>query len=418
MSTRLYVVMNGQLIGDVEKSGTHRIRFRYALDDPTGYTPLSVSMPGPRGRYREHALSPWLEGLLPDRPATVSSWRRQFGLPANADAYDLLHFVGEDVQGAAQFVREERLEAVLAGGEGALIPMTDEQVAAALRRAQADLPVTSGSGPEGKFSLAGAQAKLAVHKTEDGWANPSGVVPSTCIIKPAMPTLKDQDLVEAVTMKAARLVGLNVAAVELAMLADARALVVHRYDRLRLIDGTWVRVHQEDMNQALGLPPHKKYQSQGGASAAEVAALLREHSSAPETDQHDLVRALLFNWLICGTDAHARNFSLLLSGDQVRLAPLYDLNSYLAYDQGAGLDLSMSVQGFFRASLITPQMWASEAYLLGVSPEWIVGEIQRLAAEIPAAFGNAASQLQDWTATSAVIDRLLENVSRRCARWA
>jgi serine/threonine-protein kinase HipA len=37
--------------------------------------------------------------------------------------------------------------------------------------------------------------------------------------------------------------------------------------------------------------------------------------------------ALMVNWLICGTDAHAKNYSLLLAGRQVRLAPLYDVAS-------------------------------------------------------------------------------------------
>ena len=32
-----------------------------------------------------------------------------------------------------------------------------------------------------------------------------------------------------------------------------------------------------------------------------------------------------------GTDGHAKNYSLLLAGDQVRLAPLYDIASALPY---------------------------------------------------------------------------------------
>ena len=41
--------------------------------------------------------------------------------------------------------------------------------------------------------------------------------------------------------------------------------------------------------------------------------------------------ALIWNWLIAGTDAHAKNYSLLLAGGQVRLAPLYDIASALPY---------------------------------------------------------------------------------------
>jgi len=44
-----------------------------------------------------------------------------------------------------------------------------------------------------------------------------------------------------------------------------------------------------------------------------------------------LIDALAWNWLIAGTDAHAKNYSLLLAGNDVRLAPLYDVASALPY---------------------------------------------------------------------------------------
>jgi len=41
---------------------------------------------------------------------------------------------------------------------------------------------------------------------------------------------------------------------------------------------------------------------------------------------------VIFNFLIGGTDAHAKNVSLLIAGrGQVRLAPCYDLISILPY---------------------------------------------------------------------------------------
>lgn len=41
--------------------------------------------------------------------------------------------------------------------------------------------------------------------------------------------------------------------------------------------------------------------------------------------------ASIWNWLIAGTDAHAKNYSPLLAGNQVRLVPLYDVASALPY---------------------------------------------------------------------------------------
>ncbi len=40
--------------------------------------------------------------------------------------------------------------------------------------------------------------------------------------------------------------------------------------------------------------------------------------------------ALALNRLLAGSDAHAKNYSLLLSGTQVRLAPLYDVGERVA----------------------------------------------------------------------------------------
>ena len=42
-----------------------------------------------------------------------------------------------------------------------------------------------------------------------------------------------------------------------------------------------------------------------------------------------LLGMLVFNWLIAGTDAHAKNYGLVLSATNARLAPLYDVASAL-----------------------------------------------------------------------------------------
>lgn len=105
--------------------------------------------------------------------------------------------------------------------------------------------------------------------------------------------------------------------------------MVERYDRIRQRD-RWVRIHQEDLCQALGIHPARKYENEGGPNAAKIVELLRSQSSAPEEDISSFVDSLIFNWLIAGTDAHAKNFSLLLgSQGAVRLAPFYDLASVL-----------------------------------------------------------------------------------------
>jgi hypothetical protein len=83
--------------------------------------------------------------------------------------------------------------------------------------------------------------------------------------------------------------------------------------------------HQEDICQALGVSPDRRYQRGGGGpGAARIVALFRQHQTPAQAEEsvETFCCALAFNWAVYGPDAHAKNDSLLLSGAQVRLAPM------------------------------------------------------------------------------------------------
>jgi len=111
---------------------------------------------------------------------------------------------------------------------------------------------------------------------------------------------------------------------------DEIAVVIERYDRVRTRSG-WRRVHQEDMCQAFAIPPSRKYENEGGPGIRNIVELLRTYSTSPSEDVGTFVDSVAFNWLIGGTDAHAKNYSLLINAERVRLAPLYDITSVLPY---------------------------------------------------------------------------------------
>ena len=74
---------------------------------------------------------------------------------------------------------------------------------------------------------------------------------------------------------------------------------------------------------SLGLHPSRKYQNEGGPKPPRHRRP-PVPGNAPQEAQKAIRRfldALLWNWIIVGTDAHAKNYSLLLHGGQVRLAP-------------------------------------------------------------------------------------------------
>ena len=374
----LHVVMHGQEIAHLTSSREGRVRLTY-LEGATSVTRgLSYSLPASGVEYRGERVANWLGCLLPDRSEVLTRWRARYGLK-RLDAYALLWHVGEDVAGAAQFIRPERLG--LLGDSGGTRPITEEEIAARIRSLVADAASWAPSAGTGQFSLAGAQAKFALAETPDGWVEPSGQLPTTHIFKPAIPNMADQDLNEHLTMRLAREVGLPVAPTRLVEFDGARALVVTRFDRYRDSHGAWHRVHQEDAVQALGLGPLRKFESQGGPGVRAVAELLTLAVSGghAQEDVHTFLDAVAFNWLTFGTDAHARNYALLHHGPSTRLAPLYDLNSFLPYASERPSHLAMRI-GFTETNpaAVSRRDWGELARDCRVDEDALVARVRLL----------------------------------------
>ncbi len=394
MVDRLDVRIGRDRVGTLERTANGLLRFAYDEDwlERADATPLSVSMPLRSGAFEHDTVHPYLWGLLPDNEAVVDRWARTYQCsPSNVFA--LLANVGTDVAGAAQYLlpgaaSEEAAEATYEW-------LTDGEVADLLREVGEDVTAWHPLHDQGRWSLAGAQAKIALaHDPQRGWAIPGGRAPTTHILKPAIARLKDHDLNELLCIRAASKLGLVTEEAELGHFGDQRALVVKRYDRLPGDDGQIVRLHQEDLCQALGVHPNRKYQSDGGPSAIDVLQVLRDNSTAVTTDVRRLVDALAYHWLILGTDAHAKNYSLLLSGQQVRLAPLYDLASlapYVSYAPKA--KLAQKVGGEYRAGKISDGHWVKLARAARIDPPELLERITELAAQLPLAFDAALEDL-------------------------
>jgi serine/threonine-protein kinase HipA len=179
-----------------------------------------------------------------------------------------------------------------------------------------------------------------------------------------------------------------------------------------------VRVHQEDLCQALGIPPTEKYQNDGGPSPATIASLLRSAMPPRVADEAvwRFADALIWNWLIAGTDGHAKNYSLLLAGDQVRFAPLYDIASALPYGMHEKkLRLAMKIGGDYR---IFPERntWPEAARELGLDPEALVDRVRTLGSLLPVAFAEAAKAPDVVALARPMPDVLVSLVTERAGR--
>jgi serine/threonine-protein kinase HipA len=182
-----------------------------------------------------------------------------------------------------------------------------------------------------------------------------------------------------------------------------------------------LRLHQEDLCQALGLLPTLKYQNEGGPSPQTIVDLLRAHSSQPQEDVTTFLGALIFNWLIAGTDGHAKNYSLLLGArGRVRLAPLYDLGSALPYpdmDQRR-LKLAMKFGDTYLIRNIAARHVEQFAVTLAIDPQDLLSQARDLAARMPAAIASAGEGAKEAGLAEPTIDRLTHLLTARAARCA
>ena len=107
-------------------------------------------------------------------------------------------------------------------------------------------------------------------------------------------------------------------------------------------------------------PPTRKYQNEGGPGIRDIVELLRTYSTSAAEDVATFLDSVAYNWLIVGTDAHAKNYALLIGAEgRVRLAPLYDVASILPYPDIdiEKVKLSMKLGGEYRLRNITLHHW-------------------------------------------------------------
>jgi serine/threonine-protein kinase HipA len=395
MSTKtLIVFLYDRTVGVIERTGSG-LTFTYDEDyrSLASATPLSLSMPLTATRYSNRVVEPYLRGLLPDNDDVRRRWAAHFGL-RDRDTLGLIAAIGSDVTGGARFVPEG--ESPTLSGEGSVEPISDAGVAERLRRLRADS--ADWLGVDEHWSLAGAQSKFTLRALGGGWGIAHGSEPSTHIIKPGISTVPGQALVEHVTMTTAAAMGLRVATTAYVEFEDQPAIVVTRFDR-RERNGTWERIHQEDLCQALGLDPTRKYESDRGPGVSRIARLLRDTAGPQAVDEFG--RAVVANYLLGAPDAHAKNYSVMLASSAVMFADLYDMASGLTATRDGRLrypKCAMSLGGERAFGEMRAQNWTLFAAALGVPAdrvrEWVLTVAERAPDVVSAAIAELPAMQQ------------------------
>ncbi len=198
-----------------------------------------------------------------------------------------------------------------------------------------------------RFSLAGVQLKFsAIDEARGGLAIPARGVGGSWIVKLPSRQFAGVPENEFSMMTLARLIGINVPAVQLVDIASIKnlpqnidglkgqALAVERFDRLP--DGG--AVHIEDFAQIFRVYPDDKYRSGSYRNIAQVIA-----AESNQADIAEFIRRLTFNTFIGNADMHLKNWSMIYPDRRsAALAPAYDLVSTIAYlrDDTAALKFS------------------------------------------------------------------------------
>lgn len=372
--------------------------------------PISLTMPLRAGPYGADQIMPWLANLLPE--THLSEIGQQLKISPQ-DIVGLLMNLGRDTAGAFS-IGEPRRD----GNNFRVVP--DE---AALERILNELPERPFLvGEQGvSMSLAGVQDKLPVYIGEDGKiAIPVDGTPSTHILKPDIKRLAGSVQNEAFCMTLAKHCGLEVAEVTTGRAGKRDYLLVTRYDRIADSQGTIRRLHQEDFCQLLDLFPSEKYERaalgrRSGASLVQMFDALARYVSPAE--RLKLLDAVIFNVLICNSDSHAKNYSVLIgAAGTAKLAPLYDLICAAVYRQ-VDQSLPQQIATKRNANELHGEDWRQFAEAVGLSPVSVIRRVGEMTDQVVSQMDARPDTLFGGQGTGVeMADKLRHLISKRCRR--
>jgi serine/threonine-protein kinase HipA len=379
MSQPLIVYLRDAKVGSLhatDSPGEYLFAYDAAIaaTDPAASS-LSVSLPVRSEAYRPAEARPFFDGLLPERGV-----REQLAANLRVDpdnSFELFARIGRDCAGAVVILPEGETLA-----ETASIVWLDDRQLEGLVRDLPTAPLGVDAASRVRLSLAGLQSKAVLVRSGSGaYGLPSPAAPSTHLIKPQYEDARFGNLVynERFCMRVAESVGLEVARTDLIFVGERPCLLVERFDRSTDGTGT-VRLHQEDLCQALGLSPTLKYEQQGGPGLGRIGALLREVSERGSRDVLSLLRMVIVNYVLGNNDAHAKNFALLYGEGGLQLAPFYDIVSSAVYEQHETA-MAMALGGEFeqdRIGLAEVRGFAEEC---GFSASATVAEWRKVAGQ-------------------------------------
>lgn len=409
---RLLVYMRetqvGQLVYKAHHNEMHFVYDEAYLSLPNAAA-LSFSLPLQKDPFGVDETTVFFENLLP--PDEV---RRRLGPILHLSRHNIFGFLqalGGDCAGAISLWAENAAPDY----SRAQIKMLSEGEATEVMRALGKRPLFV-EGVEGyRISGAGAQNKLIACVKDGRIGLPLFGAPSTHIIKPATKEFPDSVYNEFFAMSLAQELGLKAAPCQLLQIGKEYYYVTERFDR-EMLNGKIVRLHQEDFCQICGVSGELKYENEGGPSIAKCWQAMQQ-MKLPLSDRLAFIDRIIFNFLIGNADAHAKNSSVLLYGqNKRRLAPIYDVMSTAVY-RGLSRTNAMAIGGAWTFEEVTRESFARMAQELAVRPALVLDRLDEMLKHFPRKVDRLKSKLNDaWP--SPIYERIASVINNQCAAIA
>ena len=117
-------------------------------------------------------------------------------------------------------------------------------------------------------------------------------------------------------------------------------------------------------------------------------AVTRNAMQAP--DVVNLLDYVVFNVLACNTDAHAKNYSMMISGQGFKLAPIYDVMCGAVWEN-VTRNMAQKIAGKNRGEHLKLRHWQRFAADCGLNAPRLVARVETMAKSVLAETRNAAA---------------------------
>jgi serine/threonine-protein kinase HipA len=133
----------------------------------------------------------------------------------------------------------------------------------------------------------------------------------------------------------------------------------------------------------------------------------------PPTEIVRLLDMIILNVLACNSDAHAKNYSIMIRAGNASLAPMYDLMCGEVWEN-VTKNLAQKIAGMTRGEHLNRTHWQQFARECGLNPKQVIDRIDALAKSAIAEAELAASEVTAMPAGGhEVLDQARRAVERR-----